>query len=349
MDIAENMSVIICAYTEKRWDELVVAVESAQRQTMPPREVIVVIDHNPDLLYRVQQNLAGVTVIENRGDKGLSGARNSGWVEAQGEIVAFLDDDAVAEPGWLENLAACYADPEVVGVGGKIVPLWKSSCPSWFPDEFNWVIGCSYRGLPTSNAPIRNMIGANMSIRRDILVAVGGFRESFGCDKGSDVSQGAGTIKWLNHYAGDEETEFCIRVTQKRPGSVWLYAASAIVRHQVSTERTRWNYYLWRCYDEGLGKASLARLHNASTSLSSERSYTFKTLPRGVMRGIADTFLHRDPGGVLRAMAIVVGLATTVVGYLLGSIASPLIDIQNNSAMGVYPPRAMEMTPPVEV
>src|SRR6266568_484611 len=200
MSLVENISVIICAYTEKRWNELVAAVKSVQQQTVPPREVLVVIDHNHDLLLRVQENLSDVIAMENHGDKGLSGARNSGWMMAQGKIIAFLDDDAVAEPNWLENLAACYADPEVVGVGGKIVPLWKARCPSWFPDEFNWVIGCSYLGLPTSNAPIRNVIGANMSIRKDILAAVGGFRESFGCDKGSDTSQG--TIKWLNHYAG---------------------------------------------------------------------------------------------------------------------------------------------------
>lgn len=143
MNRTDNISVVICAYTEKRWDELVLAVKSVQAQTEPAREVILVIDHNPNLLLRVQENLSDVIAIENYRDKGLSGARNCGWMRAQGEIIAFLDDDAVAEPSWLENLAVCYADLEVVGVGGKIVPLWKTSCPSWFPDEFNWVIGCS--------------------------------------------------------------------------------------------------------------------------------------------------------------------------------------------------------------
>lgn len=346
MNTVENISVIICAYTEKRWNELIAAVTSVQEQTVPS-ELIVVVDHNPKLLRRVQESLPGVMAIESYRDKGLSGARNSGWMKARGKIIAFLDDDAVAEPDWLEHLVAGYADPEVVGVGGKIVPLWKSSCPLWFPAEFNWVIGCSYRGLPTTNAPIRNMIGANMSIRRDILVAVGGFRESFGCDKDSAVAQGA--IKWLNHYAGDEETELCIRVTEQLSGSVWLYAASAIVQHQVSVERTRLQYYLWRCYDEGLGKASLSRLHNATTSLSSERAYTFKTLPRGVTQGVADTFLRLEPAGLLRAGAIVAGLAATAFGYFLGSVASPLLAMQNESVAQLHSPRAVEVNPPVEV
>jgi glycosyltransferase involved in cell wall biosynthesis len=347
MHMASEISVIICAYTEKRWDDLVAAVESVQRQTLSSKEIVVVIDHNPALLRRVQENLSGVIAIENGGDKGLSGARNSGWSTAQGEIVAFLDDDAIAEPDWLENLVERYADPDVVGAGGKIVPLWETSRPIWFPEEFNWVIGSTYRGMPSKNARIRNVIGANMSMRRDILAAVGGFRESFGCDKDANTSRG--TLKWFNHYAGDEETEFCIRVSQQLPGSVWLYAASAVVQHRVSAERTRWAYFLWRCYDEGLGKASLVKLHDASTGLSSERAYTFKVLPRGVVRGLADTFLRFKPAGVFCAGAIVTGLGMTTVGYLIGSISSRITDHLGAHLAGVSHHRTAEVPRPLEV
>lgn len=345
--MASEISVVICAYTEKRWDDLVAAVESVQRQTLSSKEIVVVIDHNPALLRRVQENLSGVIAIENGGDKGLSGARNSGWSTAQGEIVAFLDDDAIAEADWLENLAKRYDDPDVVGAGGKIVPLWETSRPIWFPEEFNWVIGSTYRGMPSKNARIRNVIGANMSMRRNILAAVGGFRESFGCDKDANTSRG--TLKWFNHYAGDEETEFCIRVSQQLPGSVWLYAASAVVQHRVSAERTRWAYFLWRCYDEGLGKASLVKLHDASTGLSSERAYTFKVLPRGVVRGLADTFLRFKPAGVFCAGAIVTGLGMTTVGYLIGSISSRITDHLGAHLAGVSHHRTAEVPRPLEV
>ena len=320
--VSYDVSIVICAYTEKRWNEIVAAVTSVQHQTLPAKDIIVVIDHNPALLKRVQEDLPGITVLENRGNKGLSGARNTGWAAAQGEIVAFLDDDAIAAADWVENLIACYGPPEVVGVGGKIIPLWKAHRPSWFPHEFNWVVGCTYLGLPLENARIRNLIGANMSMRKSVLETVGGFRESFGWNKSDSPSQSP--LKWFNHIIGDEETELCIRVSQQLSGSVWLYATSAIVQHQVTSERARWAYFVGRCYDEGLGKACLARLHNSSLALSAERDYTFKVLPGGVARGMADTFLRSDPTGLLRAGAIVAGLAITATGYLVGRVTQRL-------------------------
>jgi glycosyltransferase involved in cell wall biosynthesis len=95
---AYNISVIICAYTEDRWNDLVAAVESVRQQTLPPREIIIVIDHNPGLLKRVQEHLPDVVAVENTETRGLRSARNSGIGVAQSQIIAFLDDDAVATP-----------------------------------------------------------------------------------------------------------------------------------------------------------------------------------------------------------------------------------------------------------
>lgn len=323
-----NLSVIICAYTEKRWSELSAAIESVQRQTLLPKEIIVVSDHNSALFQRVQQTFVEVKCIENYNHKGLSGARNSGWTTAEGEIVAFLDDDAVAQPDWLEHMVSGYVhNSQIMGIGGKIVPYWESGYPGWFPEEFNWVVGCTYRGFPRHNMPVRNMIGANMSMRRTILAAEGGFRESFGCDK--NTGTGRGTGKWFNHYAGDEETEFCIRASSHLPGNIWLYVASAVVHHRVSVDRTRFGYFLWRCYDEGLGKASLARLHHSSQALSSEKTYTFKTLPRGIARGMDDAVRKRDLDGLRRSGTIVIGLFATTIGYLIGSISTRIARLQD--------------------
>src|ERR1700737_1998320 len=96
-----DISVIICAYTEERWDDLVAAIESVQGQTLPAKEIIVVVDYNQQLLQRVQDHIANVITVENTRVRGLSGARNSGIAVARSDIIAFLDDDAVAIPNWL--------------------------------------------------------------------------------------------------------------------------------------------------------------------------------------------------------------------------------------------------------
>src|SRR5690606_25265152 len=150
-----QFSVVICAYTEQRWDDLLAAVDSVRRQTLTPREIIVVVDHNPAMLARVRDEIGDVLAVENHQRQGLSGARNSGLRASSGEYVAFLDDDALAEPDWLGRLAAGYDDPRVVGVGGVIEPLWSGGRPGWFPAEYDWVVGCTYVGMPTRRMAVR--------------------------------------------------------------------------------------------------------------------------------------------------------------------------------------------------
>jgi glycosyltransferase involved in cell wall biosynthesis len=133
MRAEHDISVVICAYTEERWEALLAAVASVHAQRLPPREIIVVIDHNSALLERVRAHISGVTAIENHEPRGLSGARNSGIAASQGSVIAFMDEDAIAATDWLERLAAPYADERVLGVGGAIEPLWLSGRPGWFP------------------------------------------------------------------------------------------------------------------------------------------------------------------------------------------------------------------------
>jgi GT2 family glycosyltransferase len=300
-----DVSVIICAYTEARWTELVDAVHSAIRQDPPPREVIVVVDHNAQLFTRVAQELPAVRVVENTEALGLSGARNSGIAVALGDILCFLDDDAVATADWLVRLTEHYQNVDVLGVGGSIEPGWSAGRPFWFPEEFDWVVGCTYRGMPESTAPVRNLIGCNMSFRRAVFSAVGGF------------SSGIGRVG--TRPVGCEETELCIRVQQRDSGSILLYEPRAPVLHRVPAIRARWSYFLARCYSEGLSKALVAQLVGSHDGLSTERAYTLRTLPQGIVRGLADT-ARGKPSGLARAVAIVVGLAFTAAGYVAGRL-----------------------------
>ncbi len=301
-----DISVIICAYTEERWNDLVAAVASVQQQTVPCRDIIIVIDHNPRLLQRAQEQWPMLIVTENTQAQGLRGARNCGVALAQGEIIAFLDDDAVAIPNWLLFLTEGYADVQVLGTGGAVTPAWDNK-PTWFPEEFYWVVGCTYRGMPQTNAVLRNPIGANMSFRREVFDTIGDF--------GGDAMN-IGAV----HVGGCEETEFCIRVHQHWPQHKILYSPQANVFHHVPQKRTNWHYFWSRCHAEGVAKVSLMQNVGADDALASERNYTLQALPKGVIRGLSDAVFHLDPAGLARAEAIVVGLTATLAGYVRGTV-----------------------------
>jgi GT2 family glycosyltransferase len=297
-------SIIICAYTEARWNDLVEAIASVQQQTLPSAEIIIVIDHNKLLFQRACESLHDVKVIENCETRGLSGARNSGIAEAKGEIIAFLDEDAVSDRDWLANLVSGFTHPDVLGVGGEIIPMWVLTKPTWMPSEFYWVVGCSYKGLPESPEPVRNLIGCNMAFRKEVFQTVGAFRNDMGR---------VGTLP-----VGCEETELCIRAQQHYDRGFFLYQPKARVQHRVPPSRLRWKYFLSRCYSEGISKAQVSHFTGSAKGLSSERTYTLRTLPAGFVHGIKEGIFNRNLGGFLRSVAILIGFTFTTLGFIYG-------------------------------
>lgn len=300
---ARDYSVVVCVYTEDRWEHITAAIQSLRKQSRACSEIIVVVDHNPSLYERIVATMPDITIVENNGEKGLSGARNTGVARAGGEIIAFLDDDAAAEQDWLERLDEAYADPAVIGVGGMTVPNWQTAAPWWMPAEFYWVVGCNYLGMPPSGAPVRNLLGGNMSFRRVAFDLVDGFRPGIGRTAGK-------------RPLGCEETEFCIRLGRKSPDSVLVIEHRAVVRHFVSEQRCRFSYFLSRCYAEGISKARVTDNVGSTDGLSAERAYLTRTLPAGVVRGIADVCRGRA-GGLGRAGSIIAGTSVTALGYLM--------------------------------
>jgi glucosyl-dolichyl phosphate glucuronosyltransferase len=302
---APTVSVVICTWTGARWHELLEAVESVDRQSHRPLETIVVVDHDPVLLAQARAELPNAVVAPNLEERGLSGARNSGLGLAQGDVVAFLDDDAAAAPDWLALLAREYEDEHVLGVGGSIEPVWEER-PSWFPAEFGWVVGCTYRGLPPERAAVRNLIGASMSFRRELFSELGGFRDGIGR---------VGT-----RPVGCEETEFCLRVSRARPSGRFVYQPLALVHHRVPARRARWRYFLARCYGEGISKALVVRAAGFRHGLAAERSYTASALTSGFCSALLAALTLRDRSGFLRAAAIVAGLAAACAGFCRGRL-----------------------------
>jgi len=290
----------------RRWERLQEAVRSLARQTRPVLETYVVCDHNAELLAAARAELPDAHVLENTRTRGAAGSRNAALGLTRGDVVAFLDDDAVAEPDWVEEMLRGYEDDGVLGVGGHLEPVWASTRPPWFPPEFDWVVGCSYVGLPREQAPVRNLIAANMSARRDVLLELGGFAGELG--------------RMRSDTAGTEETDLCIRGLQRWPDRRWLYRPSARVRHHVTPERERWGYFVRRCWGEGVSKAAMVEGVGSAQGLAAERAYATRTLPRAVVRHLRARLAGQDPGGALRAGAVLAGLAVTAGGYAVGTV-----------------------------
>ncbi len=328
----DPVSVVIPCHSLNRFDQLARAVAAVGAQTPRPAEIIVVVDHNPGLYRRATRELAGVTVLRNEFAPGVSGNRNTGVLHAGSPVVALLDDDALPHPGWLAALLAPFADPTVIGTGGAIEPVWHAPRPAWFPEEFLWTVG----GTPVTGAgvtPTRNVWSASMAVRREVFLAGGGFRVGFG--KVGDAP-------------APEDTELCLRLS-RHSGGQWRRVEAAVVDHPVPVARTAFGFFLRRCYQEGRGKVRMARLLAraplaaaapggaavlggavasggaasggvTAPSLSAERDYLTRTLPKAVARGVRDAALGRGAAHLARAGAVLAGVAAAAFGGAVESV-----------------------------
>lgn len=255
-----EVSVVVSTYSKDRLSYLLDCVESLRKQSFKPVEVILVLDPVPDLVEFYESRFSDDVKIVVSDKCGLSNARNAGVKSARGEIIAFIDDDAVADVNWLKNLIKNYEDPMVIGVGGFIRPLWENGSPAWFPEELNWVVGCSYKGLPENRACVRNPIGCNMSFRKSAFGKVGYFRGDVG--------------RFGKKLLAGEESEFSIRIREKIPNSKIIYEPSVVVHHRVDKNRTSLKYLWKRSFFEGVSKALITNSkYNSSSTLSTEDQY----------------------------------------------------------------------------
>ncbi|WP_045876795.1 glycosyltransferase [Pseudofrankia sp. DC12] len=312
-----TVSVVVCSHLVVRYALLAAALESLRAQTRVPDQVIVVVDGDDELLKKLHDRGGDEQVLSTGGRTGLSNARNTGLRAVTTDYVAFLDDDATAEPAWLESLvAAAASSPDVLGVGGRTLPAWESAQPGWFPDELLWTVGCSHQGLPASCQPVRNVFGGCALFRRRLFDEVGGFDDRLG-----RKAKGA---------AGCEETEFCIRAQRLHEGGQFLYEPAAVIHHRVPRQRSSPRYVLRRCWEEGRSKALLrvitrgsgrARPLRRRSSLGPEQDFLLRILPAGVFSGLRAA-VRGQPAAAGRVLLLLLGSATTVVSFVGAALLS---------------------------
>jgi GT2 family glycosyltransferase len=214
-----SASVVIATY--RRPDHVRECLEHLARQTVPPVRTIVV-DASPDTRTRdVVAEFANVEYRRNEKGIGSTGtSRAIGVADVEEDVVAFIDDDAYAEPEWLENLLRRYADDDrVAGVGGRA----RNGQPGEEDEGIERVGLLLPDGRLTgyfaadTGAPVEvdHMLGANMSVRMSAVRELGGIRDFY-----------PGTCL-------REETDIALRM--RRAGMRIVYTPDAVVRHVAGT------------------------------------------------------------------------------------------------------------------
>ena len=135
-----KITVILCTYN--RCQRLATALESVAASELPAfvEWEVLVVDNTPAIKRaRLCRPFATATPgfqLVSETQQGKSYALNRGFREAQGEVLAFMDDDVIVEPTWLRNLTGALRDGEWVGVGGRILPEKSFTPPPWL--ALNW-------------------------------------------------------------------------------------------------------------------------------------------------------------------------------------------------------------------
>lgn len=251
-----NIAVIVCTYN--RCGVLAAALNSISLSRMPETvtwEILVIDNNSTDRTRQVVAVLSGHYpgriryVFEPK--QGKSHALNRAIREATAEILVFTDDDVTVHPDWLRNLTAKLADPEWMGAGGRVLPIWGCTPPKWLALDWQYSLApLAHFDLGSDPHELTaSPIGANMAIRSSIFGKYGGFRTDLGPSSISDYRQ------WSRSGPPrtNEDTEFGERILAA--GEKLWYAPSAIVYHAVDRNRLKKKYFLAWWFDKGRGDA----------------------------------------------------------------------------------------------
>ncbi len=243
-----KVSVIICTYSEDMFEHFRDALESVLSQTYEDVEVVVVVDGNAPLFDRIEQHYGEIPEVHihcNERNVGLSESRNNALEYVTGDVVALLDDDAVADEHWISELVSVYDNRDAIAVGGKMTPLWVAGKPNFLPEEFYWLVGVTHRGFAEAGDEVRNTFGSNISFRTDVIRELGGFDPDLG-------RQGEKNLQ-------AEETLLCVRM-RERFGHGVIYNPDARVGHKVFEYRTRKRWLIERAFWQGYSKSVMKDL-----------------------------------------------------------------------------------------
>lgn len=300
-----KFSVVICTYSLERFSDLIEAIESVSNQQYPNIEIVVVVDGNKDVYNRLIQTKIKAVLHLNEQSLGVTKSRNVGAGLATGDAVAFIDDDAVADPYWISELAYLHQEFGAVAAGGVLKPLWVDGVVDFIPGEYLWLIGSNPKGSPEYITEVRNTYGSNISFARDVFLSLGGFNSSYGFNAGNGcVLQG-------------EEAELCNRVKALTKKGC-MYSPFAVVYHKVFKSRTKLKTLFLRAFWQGYSKRALEE--QSTEPLGEESNFLryilFTSVPERIF-GLLSMHLWRN----LKQLFFLLSLTSAIgVGYVVRTL-----------------------------
>jgi glycosyltransferase involved in cell wall biosynthesis len=315
-----KISCVICTYRRPRL--LAGALNSLTRQNLSAHEFeVIVVDNNsgdetPDVVREFISSTAISVHYIFEPKQGLSYARNTGVSKAMSELVAFLDDDAEADSGWLSALLEIYdTEPDALAVGGKILPIWEGDRPSWISDErlralslIDW--GDQSRSLKWPE----RIIGANCSFRKQTFREAGLFATDLG-RRGKEM-------------LGNEDTEIQERIHELN--KLVFYTPTAIVYHRVPPERLTKQYFYERSFGNSRSRALLMARQGEYKKLRQETILSVGKLPVACLRLLHRLiFKKKDPFGAYLGVCSSSGFLYEAIPLLVGRKVHPNSKIES--------------------
>ena len=307
------MSIIVTSYTTERIKDIFELLDSIKDQTYSNTETIFVVEGSRGLYERVRayvedNRIFNMTVVFSNEKLGLSAARNVGVKEAKGDILAFVDDDAVLFPEWAQETVKTYQDDSIIGVTGPAIPLWKGSALEWFPEEFYWLIGGTAWYDQNVLVDVRNAWGMNMSFKRQAFAVCGGFQSDFGL-------RNVARSSWRNPPS--EDVDFSFRVKRKT-GKRIVYSPGVRVYHRISGGKVTLAFVMQRAFSVGYQRRMIKKFYEEPDKdddvLVFERKLTNRIFTR-LLPSILGNFF-KNPGMTLRRALITLVVLTSVgLGY----------------------------------
>ncbi|TKX69927.1 glucosyl-dolichyl phosphate glucuronosyltransferase [Halorubrum sp. SP9] len=297
-----KISVVLCTYSMDRYPEFQEAAESILKQTYEDTELVIVVDGTEEVYERVQTDYGtnpNTTIHCNDQNRGLSYSRNTGAELAAGEVVAFLDDDAVAASDWAERIIDAYKRYDALAVGGRMVPDWLSTKPEYLPEEYYFLIGVTYKGFRETEGYVRNTFSSNLSFDREVFLDLGGFRTEMG-KRGENDLQGG-------------ETELCARL-ERETGERVVYVPDATIEHKIYEYRTDRQWLLERAFWQGYSKRRMAEIDSDATS--TERQFLRQLLTDFIPGRFAELVISPSVTKLEKFVMLLVFTLSVGVGYL---------------------------------